>query len=153
MEADILNAFQAAGPGWTGIQSPAIYKVFIHVDPEGYRRSPISHMFAAVVVVKPKTGPVQYHGIRFPSFSRSPDSYKPILAFCDFLWVFNRKSSFSGALVSDKGIITYIPEGIGIIEVKDGNVTVIRATGIVDDAGIKRGDLASALLVRSLGLK
>lgn len=152
MEADTLNAFQATGPLWTGTPTPSLYKVFIHVDPDGYRKSPISNLFAAVVLLKPKVGPLQYHGIRFPTFSRSHESYMRILDYCDFLWVFNQKRHKTLTVVS-KDICPYLPSGIGILDIKEGNVSVVKPAVSVHGAGIKRGDLASALLVRLLGGK
>ena len=153
LEADTLSAFQAAGPGWTGIASPLIYRVFVHVDPEGYRRSPITNLFPAVVVVKPPHGPIEYHGIRFASFSRSHDSYKGILMYCDYLWIFNHKSQEGKIKTTSNDLCISLPDGIGILDISEGKVSVVRPAASVDGAGTMRGDIASALLVRSLGVK
>lgn len=153
LEADTLSAFQAAGPGWMGIASPLIYRVFVHVDPEGYRRSPVTNLFPAVVVVKPPHGPIEYHGIRFASFSRSPDSFKGILAYCDYLWIFNHKIQEGGIITASNELCSLLPDGIGILDISEGKVSVVRPAACVDGAGTMRGDIASALLVRSLGVK
>ena len=154
LEADTLSAFQAAGPGWTGIASPLIYKVFVHVDPEGYVRSPITSLFPAVVVVKPPHKPIEYHGIRFASISRSPDSYKRILAYCDYLWIFNHKLQEGRRIkIASNDLCSLLPDEIGILDISEGKVSVVRPAASVDGAGTMRGDIASALLVRSLGVK
>lgn len=153
LEADTLSAFQAADPGWTGIASPLIFRVFVHVDPEGYRRSTITSLFPAVVVVKPPHGSIEYHGIRFASFSRPPNSYIGILAYCDYLWVLNHKHQDGKIEIASNDLCTLLPDGVGILDMNEGKVSVVRKAASVDGAGMMRGDIASALLVRSLGSK
>lgn len=150
MEAATLEAFQSAGPHWTGISTHTLYKVFVHINPEGFPKNP-GYLFAAVVVVKPKNGVLLYHGIRFRTLE-SPDTYKKPLEYCDHLWVFNH-SVFHSSQIPAFDDLSGVPEGVGILEIKDNVLSVIKPACVIKGSGTKRVDLASALLVRTLGTK
>lgn len=149
MMAAILESFQAASPDWTGVQSPDVYKVYVHVNPEGSPKIPVGiYHFAAVVLVKNKNGLLKYHGVRFRSFSRSPGSYEKSLSYCDYLWVLNRSIA-----QNNRSEEAYLPDGVGIIDVRDGAVSVIRPAGTIEGAGLKKIEIASVLLARALRVK
>lgn len=152
MEAVILGSFQTAEPTWTGIKSPSVYKVFVHVNPDNYPVPQGRYLFPAVVVVKPPKGRLQYHGIKFMAFFGDPSRYTGILEYCDYLWVFNRSVS-SPNIVGACDDFSSLPNGIGVLEVVDGIVSVIKPACVVAGAGVKRIDLASGLLIRALGTR
>lgn len=150
IKAATLDTFHSAGPAWTNVKSPSIYKVFVHVNPEDYRERTNSYLFAAVAVVKPKNGHIQYHGILHLVYGRPPSSYEGKLAYCDHLWVLKH----SDPKVAEGGIgYSTVPDGIGVLEVKGGIVSAVKPAGVLEGAGAKRIYLASALLIRSLATK
>jgi hypothetical protein len=140
MEAATLDAFQTGGSAWTGIQ-PEIYKVFVH--PPGL------DLFAAVVLVKHRNCPLQFHGVRFLRSGSISESFEGALAYCDYLWVFGHAEP-SAVPVRVSVDSLKVPDGIGILDARDGEVLVIRPAGAVRGSGGKRLDLASALLIRML---
>jgi len=150
MEAVTLDALQAVGPTWTGVKSPSVYKFFVHVNPERYCMTTDLYLFAAVVVIKHKNGPLQYHGICFQPLLEAAGSYENILAYCDHLWVLNHDhNNKMPELVDDSSM----PDCIGVLKVRGSKVSVIRPAGVVEGSGSKRLDLASALLTRALRAK
>ena len=148
VEATVLDALRTAEPGWTNVTSPSVFKIYVHVNPEGYFRGTDKYLFAAVAVVKPQNGPVEYHGIRFRTTTPiSPNFYRTIMTYCDYLWILNHT-------VSEETLVKgYTPEKAGILEVKDNIVSVVRPSVFYEGSGSNRHKLASALLVRALGTK
>jgi hypothetical protein len=150
IQAATLDAFQTAGPAWLGIKSPEMYKVFVHVNPEGYRVPKGRYLFAAVVVVKPRNDSIQYHGIRFLNFARPQDSYDKSLVFCDRLWVFSHSASYGRR---EFGEHSTVPDGVGIIDVENGMVSMHKPARAIDGAGQDKIRLASMLLLRALATR
>jgi hypothetical protein len=153
VEATMLDTLQTAGSSWTGTQSSLTYKVFLHVNPQGYNARIWKFLFSAVAVVKPSNGNLQYHGIRFRYGGNSLLVYKEPLAYCDYLWVFSVETQHDLRGGNVPNIVLDIPDGIGILDIKDGAVTVVRPARVVEGAGSKRVDLADELLVRTLRTK
>jgi len=150
-EAIVLETFKAAGPSWLGVDNPTLYKFFIHVNPQGYKIPFGSFLLTAVAILKPIGEDLQYHGICMPNYSKRIDSlYASRLSYCDYLWVFDLASFNQHAMSID---LDRIPPGIGVIKVANGNIQVLRTAEYIAGCGCNRIDLASVLLVRSLGGK
>lgn len=153
MEAMVLDALKVAGPSWSGHKTPSIYQVFLHVNPDGHRKLPGSYLFSAVVVIKPMSGDIEYHGFRYRPFSIAGSRAKefPETTYCDFLWLMTPPTSFTGTHPLKRKI--ELPEFIGLVELKDGQVNVLRRAERAPNSGELREQLTSALLARSLGSK
>ncbi len=153
MEAMVLDALKAAGPVWSGHKMPSIYQVLLHVNPSGYRDLPGNYLFSAVVVIKPMKGDIEYHGFRYRPFAITGPRVKEFreTAYCDFLWFMTPPRPFAG--ISPLKNEIELPDFIGLVELKDGKVNVLKPAKRIPNSGELREQLTIALLARSLGGK
>jgi hypothetical protein len=147
-EANLLNTLRNAGSEWTGVSNPVRYEIFLHVIPDGLSGEQARYMFPVIAMVKPRDGAVQYHAVMFAPLSGiRMEIVERQRAFADYLWLIPRTSLHG---VSMANINQEFPRGVGLLNVENGQVQLVVPAERITNPSSRRGDLASALLLRSL---
>lgn len=154
MEANAIRSIIADGYRWTGISEPEQYQLFPHISPENFQESSSSSMFSAVAVVKPNHGKIQFYGLLFQAafdFAKTYFLFNDYISYCDRFWLVIRSDAkrTCQSIVEDPDF----NPAIGIIVVTDEIIQVHKNAESVSSSGINRGELAIAILIRTLGTK
>lgn len=141
---DILSGSEST---WTGVNNPILYKIFINIMPEGVKSVTGLALFPAVTVIMPYSGRLELHGLRWLSIAPSAENYKSMMKYCDFLWGVRANGK------TDESDINAIPNDVGILEIAEDKVTVIRRARPLFEMNCNRDDLACAIIKRILEAK
>lgn len=156
LEAVALDALKSVGPNWSGHQYTTLYQMFLSVNPDDYPqpdtpyehiRSVEKHLFAAIAVVKPKYSEIEYHGFHY--LKRDSECLEVDMEqYCDFVWFIISAESLTNEHIS--WLQHKSPSCTGLLEIKDGEVKILkRAERCKEDVALKE-KLVSSLLKRSL---
>ena len=144
IEDNLLCEFKAAGNEWTGLEKPERYDVYLYVTPDGLPSGNITYTLPAVIMIKYVGGAVIYHAVLLDdSFQRLKELVESQQVFADYLWVLLQKPQSEVVLDQE------IPKGLGVLTIEKKAVQVLVRPDKMPKSGSRRGDLASALLVRS----
>ena len=145
LEAKVLTALTSRSTGWSGINSPALYEVFMQVKPESKQQSRYPFAFDAIVLIRDNpASPLVVHGIEVTS------GFAPRIAamlndrapFCDRLWI----------AVHEKTMIHQkeIPDYVGILCLSNQELHVERPTQSCAVSGTRTEELIMGLLLKVL---
>ena len=148
-EAEALLALRGGDRAWTGTSDFDIYSVFSRVELSIRRtaRVAVRRVLDAVVAVRAREGAdLTFHAfeVRRRHFGEETGTWlEEVAPYVDYAWI-----AVIGPI--EAKVVTRAPSGLGVAEIRDGQVKVRRRPERVAGSGRLSGDLAKQLLVSEL---
>lgn len=147
-EARIYQAIAATGPGWTGIQKPALYRLLLQTGPAQIPGSSERYVFDAIAMLQEKPqSAIQVHGVEFMSINRIADrkleALKASMAFYDYAWV----ATIEPLLKKEAN---KLPARLGILLAGSSRIDIVRSAERIDGDPVKQQAMLRALLAQTL---
>jgi len=148
-EAMTINALKANGSSWLGMSNAQMYEIEIHIKvPFGENQQILRELDAVVLYKEKNSEDLEVHVIEIISslsMGRVDEKLQGLSAFCDYLWIAFHKETPSRL----DDIKEYYHEYIGIIEVGDTGVSVVRRAKPCEKDYVKANKLLKVLLLES----
>lgn len=142
LKAAVLLELQSSDAFWQGIVNAVHYEVLRGIRSEPVRSDRSGCSFDAVGVVYPERGPFLFHGIEYVGMVRNALNKRKLIhaaAYCDYLWGV-------GHMELGIGVPEGLPDSIGLLVVKSGEVRVLRQASCISRHARHRDALQRSVL-------